>query len=213
MLCGCQSPQPEREPAAPADPAGPILSEADQRRVDDLLSRADAALAADHLSYPAKDSALNLLDAVLAIDPTSAPARRGLERIVERYVDLAERAAARGQVARARSMLDRARIVDPDHPAIGPTTARLQFLETAERELLRMDPAALRSRAPDLIGSLQRIGTQARKPGCRTTIRVGSDADGRWIYKHMSGGPEQRRIRAQVQIGSPPQVEVLCQSG
>ena len=118
VLCGCQSPQPEREPTAPADPVAAILSEADQERVDGLLSRADAALAADHLTYPAKDSALTLFDAVLAIDPTSAAARRGLERIVERYVEMAERAAARGQGARARSMLDRARIVDPDHPAV-----------------------------------------------------------------------------------------------
>ena len=212
-LSGCQGApaKPGEIDPQPAQPELPKpLSAQDQLQVRQLLARAQDALAADHLTYPAKGSAITLFDAVRAIDPDNADAQRGLDTIVERYVDMSERAASQGQLARARSMLDRARIVDPDHPAIEPNERRLKLLNNAEHERLRIDAQQLRGKNAGLITALKSIGVKARAEHCRAIIRVGSDAQGRWVYQQMSSGPGERRIRAQVQIGTPPQVEVLC---
>ena len=215
-LTGCQTPP--REAAEPTDTATTTdapgaLSAADQAEVARLLEQAEQAMQADHLTYPAKGSALTLFDAARAIDPDNIEAQRGLERIVEHYIDIAESAASRGQLARARSMLDRARIVDSQHPAIAPTERRLALLESSDRERLRINAEQLRSRSPTLVAALQEIAVRARDERCRAIIRVGNDADGRWIYQRMNAGSGDRRIRAQVQIGTPPQVEVLCFPG
>jgi len=212
-LHGCQTPATEPPEAArqSAPPATPVaLSTADQQRVLQLLEQAQRALAEDHLTYPANGSALTPFDAARAIDPENLEAQRGLEFIVERYIDMAERAASRGQLARARSMLDRARIVDAEHPAIPPSERRLGLLESTPRERLRIDALLLRGRSPTLVAALKDLAPLAREEHCRAIIRAGNDADGRWIYQGMSSGPGERRIRAQVQIGTPPQVEILC---
>ena len=186
------------------------LSTEDEAQIAKLLAKANEALAADHLTYPATGSALTLFDTVRAIDPKNSAAQRGLERIVERYVQMAEQALDRNQLHRGRSMLDRARIVDSDHPAIAPSERRLELLQSARRTRLRIDGDALRAKTPQLRRALAEIGAAARQAGCRATIRVSNDADGRWIYQNMSGGPDTQRVRAAVQIGAPAQVEVLC---
>ena len=211
-LYGCQAtpPDPVQTSGETARaPEAAAVSSADQQRLAVLLEQAEQALTADHLTFPAKDSALTLLDAARTIDPDNDDVQRGFERIVERYIDMAERAASRGQLAQARSMLDRARIVDAEHPAIGPSARRLELLQSTDRERLRIDAGELRAKSPTLITALQEIARSARQAHCRAIIRVGNDTDGRWIYQKMST-PGQRRIRAQVQIGTPPQVEVLC---
>jgi hypothetical protein len=208
-LTGCQN-----KPVTPVlSPPPQIKSDrpyVDPAEIVGLLDDAEAAMQREQFSYPAKGSAVGLFDAVLAKDPDNAEAKRGLERIVETYLKLAESAAQRNQLARAQSMLARARIVDADHPAVAPTVEQIRLLANAKRERLVLDKAQLRDRQSQLTKPLKTLGTQARNSNCRTMIRVRNDSEGRWVYQQMNLAPGEARIRAQIEIGSPPLVELIC---
>jgi len=216
-LTGCQAKsvtpaEPQSTTSAATNPA-PQYSP-DPAELLALLDAAEAAMQREQFTYPAQDSALGLFDRVLAMDPDNAEAQRGLERIVEHYLQEAEAAARRNQLARAQSMLDRARIVDVDHPGVEPAAIQIRLLANARRNRLILDRAQLRDRAADLAGSLKTLGIKARDPECRATIRVRNDSEGRWVYQQLNLAPGDARIRAEIQIGSPPLVELVCfQSG
>ncbi len=206
---GCQT-EPVEPPKETPVEAEPEPDPVTPPGVDELLEQAELALKNDLLAYPEAGSALVLFNEVLALDESNAFAKRGLERIVERYLELAQRAAQRQQFARSRSMLARARLVDPEHPAIEPVTSQVQLLANARRERLKIDKSLLRARSETLLRPLANLGEKARAEGCRTTITARSDAEGRWLYQQLNHAPGERRIRALLQIGSPPQIEVLC---
>ena len=205
FACQTQKP-PETEPVTPIIEA-PVV---DQSQLQTLLDRARLAIGEDHLTFPEEGSAAQLYEELLALDPDNDAAKRGLEQIVERYVELALTAADRRQFARARSMLARARLVDGEHPAIEPTTEQLRLLMHAEREKLILDKAELQRRAASVRDSLVTFGTKARQPDCRVTISARNDAEGRWIYQQLSQADGERRIRAKMQLASPPSVELIC---
>ena len=128
FLAGCQSkpeaPEPEAEPAtetAAAQKIDPVV-------LHELLDRADEAIANDHLTYPIEASAFAIYRQILALEPDQEDAMRGLEHIVELYIVLAMSALERNQFATARSMLSRARIIDPEHPSIEPTDEQIRLL-------------------------------------------------------------------------------------
>ncbi|MCZ6710131.1 MAG: hypothetical protein O7B25_07200 [Gammaproteobacteria bacterium] len=206
-ITGCQarpeSPEPEPDATASTDPV-------DTEEIFVLLDAAEAAMQREQLTYPAQGSALGLYDTVLAMDPHNEHAQRGLERIVEYYLEKAELAAQRNHPARARSMLERARIVDADHPAVHRTEIQINLLANATRKRLTLDTTQLARRSADLSAPLKTFGTQARAANCRAIIRVRNDAEGRWVYQQMNSAPGEDRIRAQIQIGSPPLVELVC---
>lgn len=207
-----EQPDPAEAPAAEtsAPEAGGELTPGEAEEVGRLLARAERAIAADHLTYPAKGSALALYDRVRILDPDNDEARRGEERIVERYLELALEAADRRRFSAARAMLDRARLVDPKHPGITPAAYRVQMLAKAERRVISLDGQRLRDQDPELAETLRRAGVVSRGNGCRAQIIAPNDSSGRWIYQQMSGAPGASRITAELEIGSPPRVEVLC---
>lgn len=201
------------EAAAPAQPSRPprrAPTEEEAAEVERLLARAERAIADDHLTYPARGSALALYDRASLLDPDNEAVRRGLERIVERYLELATEASEQGRFASAEAMLDRARLVDPTHPGIDPTQAQARMLAEAERRVIRLDGDELRDQAPAVAGTLRQAGMASRADGCRARITARTDAEGRWIYQQMSDAPGDARIRADLALGSPPRVEVLC---
>lgn len=204
------------EPEAPepaSKPPAPHLTPEETSAVQRLLTRAEQAIGEDHLTYPSKGSALALYDRVTILDPDNDQARRGLERIVERYLELALEASAQRRFSHARAMLDRARLVDPNHPGIAPTAAQLQMLANARRQVIDLDGASLRKRDQGLSGTLRKAGLASRGNGCRARITARSDSEGRWIYQQMNEAPGDSRITAQLDIGSPPRIEVLCLPG
>ncbi len=214
---GGAEPEGVQSPAVPDSAAEPAPA-AQHRRLDAregaevrrLLAQAESAIAEDHLTYPASGSALALYDRVRILDPGNAEARRGLERIVERYLELATSAAAAGHFESAHAMLDRSRLVDPDHPGIGPVEAQTALLTGADRRVIDLNAEALRDRHPEVVEILRRAGAASRGGGCRAEITARNDAEGRWIYQRMSDARGDSRIRAQLDIGTPPRVEVIC---
>ncbi len=222
LICGCfacQLQQPAEAPAPlpaeeqEAQEEAPDVDQAQialQAQVRELLVRARLAIEEDHLTFPEEGSAVELYGQLLALEPDNRAAKRGLEQIVERYVELALTAADRQQFAQARSMLARARIVDADHPAIEPTTEQLRLLMHAKREKLMLAISPLRNRAASVRDALVAFGAKARVATCRVTINARNDADGRWIYQQLSQADGERRIRAKMQLASPPSVELIC---
>lgn len=200
----------DRAPSADAGAGGPALDAAEAAEVERLLDRAERAIANDHLTYPSTGSALALYDRVRILDPDNESARRGLERIVERYLELAIGAAEQRRFSDARAMLDRAYIVDPEHAGIAPTRAQIALLDDAERHVIALDGEQLRNRDPALQDTLRQAGATSRGQGCRAEITARNDSEGRWIYQQMSAGGGQTRIQAHLNIGSPPRIEVLC---
>lgn len=203
----------EPAPAAPAPAAAAApaeLTPEEAALVRQLLRYADYAMAADQLVSPYPGSALANYDQILQLQPDNAEARRGLERIVERFLELAQTAARRQQFAAAQGMIDRAQLVDANHPGIAPAQAQIQLLASAERRVVRLDGGLLRDRHPTVRTTLQQAGKASRAADCLVEITARNDAEGRWIYQQLSGPEGSERVRAQLALGSPPRVELVC---
>lgn len=208
LVAACSMSPPKREPATPvavAEPAPP----ADSMQIKALLAEAERALAEQRLMTPANESAYGYYAKVLELMPEQPDAVEGFERIVEAYLALARRAMAQERWAGARSMLDRATLVDGSHLGIAPLRRQVELLAGAERMALQLDRAALRQRRADVATRLAAFGRHARHPNARVTIRAGSDADGRWIYEQLNNAPGEQRIRGGIEIGLPPKVTIL----
>ena len=174
-----------------------------------LLDAAEYALAEDRLTTPADDCAYLYYSQALALAPDDDAAREGFERIVERYLAMAQTAIERESWARARSMLDRAALVDAEYVGIAVLRRQAQLLADAERLTLALDRDAVRRRSQASADRLAAFGKPARRANARVRIRAASDADGRWIYQQLANAPGENRIRAGIDIGLPPQVTIL----
>lgn len=195
-------PQPEAEAPKP-DP----IPRAELLR---LLDAADVAIERDHLTYPREGSAFEIYHQILDKDPVQEDARRGLERIVEEYVALSMNALERRQFASARSMLARARIINPFHPSIEPSEAQIRLIQEADRTTLKLDPAELAAETAGIQNALTNLSQGANGRSCRFVISASSDGQGRWIYQQLNKGGDGARLRAQIRIRRPISVERLC---
>lgn len=196
-LCvsGCQGPSTRPPPPSAPDPGALIV----------LEDRAMAALNADHLSSPYTDSAIHLFTQMLRLDPSSEVARRGFEQVIERYMALATSAADRGQFARSRSMLDKARLIDRDHPSIEPTATRVEQLARASRATVRLDgitEAEQKKRVEEM--------TAGASGQCRYTIAARNDAVARAVYRLLKNANAGGRPSARVVVSTPTRIEQIC---
>jgi hypothetical protein len=115
----------EQAPAVPVVVNGTAQTE-QQRLLADLLFEGLQALDEDRLLTPIDDNAHARFKRVIAYDRDNEIALQGLRDIVLRYVELAVEATNRGLFEDAQQMLERARFVDGDHPAIADAAAALQ---------------------------------------------------------------------------------------
>ena len=194
----------------PSSPPRPATSVAvDWDRVEYLLNRAEAAFDKDQLDAPIDDNASAWYRRVLEIAPNQPDATYGIERIVERYIERAMDAIAREAWITARAELDFAEQIDSDSPGIHVLRRQIKLLEKALRWSLTLAAHQVRSRSPLASLKLKEFGPTARASNARVTIRAGSDADGRWMYKQLNESSGKRPIRGEIEIGLPPQVRVL----
>ncbi len=108
-----------------------------------LMARAEAALAANRLTAPSDDNALDLYEQALARNPADAAAKAGLAEVQERLWTKAENALLEERLDEAASAIDTARKAGVDGGRIALLTARL----TKSRD--RLKGAAPRPRPPD----------------------------------------------------------------
>lgn len=198
-------PAPEPRPAAP--PATP-----DATLVANLREAAAEALEEDRLVTPPGDNAAEYLYRLREEDPRNPEVTVLTRQIVERLLELAARAAAQERFPRARTMLDRARTVDPENPAIAGVDAQVELLASAIRVRVSVDRHAVAARDAMARAQLRDIGVRAKQPNTRVIIIARSDTEGRWMYRQMRDAPGERRIRAELAIGSPPGVELIVLS-
>jgi len=102
-----------------------------------LLTSAEEAYAADRLTSPADDNALSDFKAVLAIDGQNAEADTGIQRIADRYAQLAVKDISAYRFDEAESLIDQADAIYAGIPSIAPA-----------RQLLRDGRAAYDGRRP-----------------------------------------------------------------
>ena len=99
------------QPAAPQQQAwsqnSTMLIQQQDYRVDYLLERANAALAAKKLTIPSHDNAVLWTEHVLAIQPNNQQARTLLSQVVQRYVDWMNTTLTKGEAYKAQSYLTR----------------------------------------------------------------------------------------------------------
>ncbi|MCY3622843.1 MAG: hypothetical protein OXH68_14160 [Gammaproteobacteria bacterium] len=212
LLGACTATMPSR-PAPPVEPAPPpdiaVPDPGETEAFLNLIDTAERALADDRLLTPEDDSAYAYYQQASALAPNHPATRRGFERIVERYLQLTQLAMERQQWSHARFMLARAEYVDRSHTGIASVREQLELLANAERMILRLDRDALRERSSTVASELMDFGAHARSDNARVSIRVPSDADGRWIYQQLSRSSGEQPIRGRIEIGLPPQVTVL----
>lgn len=209
----CRTSPPPSPPATLPETAPAAVQEVplggDSAELLDLLDAAERAVAEDRLTTPANHNAFDYYLKAERLAPAHARIRAGFERIVERYLALAQQAVQYQRWANARLMLDRATIVDAEHPGIEPMRRQIRLLASARRLTLALDQSAVRGRKPASAAKLVTFGRPARQANARVTIRAANDADGRWIYQHLSNAPGTRRIRASMEIGLPPLVTIV----
>jgi hypothetical protein len=194
---------------APPPPPAPPAPSIDEDRLDALLDAGDQALADERLLTPIDDCAYDYYRAALLVAPDHPAPLHGLGLVADRYIALADQAAQRGQYALAASMLERARIVDATRPGIAETEAMIELRSSAKRQATALDANQLTQHDPAVAQQLERLGARAKAADAWVVIRARNDAEGRWIYQQMANGPGERRIRAELTLGSPPGVELL----
>ncbi len=217
-VVACQTPPPppvtEARPASPLTaPAAPAVSvESREIRIRGLLDQAHRAIRYDHLTGPQPGNAQELFQQVLALDPHNEEGLRGPEKIAERLVAKALDATNHWALTEARGELARAKAIMPNHPSIAPTETQINLLASANRKLQRFDAAAVKlmDESPETVTQLTALGAEAKGGGCRTTITAPNDETGRWMFQKMNEVDRDGRVRANIRIGSPPGVELIC---
>lgn len=210
------APAPSQQPEK-ADPL-PVRRVADDVR--DLLAAAEAALAADRLTTPLHDNAFDRFQAVLLLDPGNSQARSGIQQIFSRYLDMIRSALGRNDLGRARAMLERARLVQHDHPMLDELDAEIARLRqqsevpgemsvAADGKEFLLNGQSLQRKDQQLVVRLQELARQVKESNETLLIIARNDAEGRWIYQRMSEGVPDYRLRGDIQLGRTPKILIL----
>ncbi len=174
-----------------------------------MLDRGLLAMQRDALTTPASDNAFLWFSKALTFVPDYEPALDGMERIVERYLQMTNEALMRDEFARARLFIKRARSVLPGYSQIALVEAQVARFEKAERRTLRLDRRALEQRAPMLMADLVVFGRHARREGALVRISTPDDTHGRWVYEQLAKSSGEGRIRADIVSSPPYRVQIL----
>lgn len=117
--------------------------------IERMLREATAHLAADRLTTPADENAFSGFRAVLALDPANEAALQGLHGILARYLVLAKAAAGDGNIALARTYLDKAADVSPGAESIAAARVALEAQVKADAEEQRRVESEARKAAEE----------------------------------------------------------------
>ena len=113
-------------------------TESIEQQVTGLLALAEQQIAAQHLTTPAGDAALETFQSVLELVPGHSGALLGITRIKELYLTWADTARQKGEFEKAQSYAERAATIDPQDSDVAQLLDQIK----AERKL-KAEMAAL----------------------------------------------------------------------
>jgi TPR repeat protein len=96
-----------------------------EESISRILAAAETDLAAGRLSTPAGGNALERFQKVLEIEAQNTKARQGIERVVDGYINFADRAMRRHEFGKAQGYLDQAAAIGAAGERVASTRARL----------------------------------------------------------------------------------------
>jgi TonB family protein len=157
---------PVTEAPAPAA-AAPVNTTAavNDAALEDLLARADKALAAGELLAPAGASAADLYREALRRNARDPRAVNGLEQVIDRLVTDAEGQLQEHRLDAAQQLADQARAINPNHPRVAFLTAQIG----AQRERLVLGKAQ-RAAAGGDVGAALAVLDDATRGGHTSTL-------------------------------------------
>lgn len=215
-LSGCLS-----TPVVPTVDRGPEVTAAEATPapardiLKELLFAGLTALDNDHLSEPREGSAADYFGQVLDVDPDNAIALDGMQRLVERYLMLAQQAQQQGAREVAEGYLLRAEpFARQAHSLTAIETLRQawgreQAQKLAPKNEFLLDSVALDGRGEDIQWRLTEIAVVAMRANSRITIVSRNDAEGRWIYQQMREVLAEYRLRGNIVKGATPKVILI----
>ena len=222
-LVGCQPNfWKKKEPPPPPVPAPVVQAPApltkDQQAAKLLILNGEYTLSQNQLLTPANDNAFDYFRAALKLDPNNSRAKGGLQGIVMRYVDLARQAAARGNYSQATTMLNNARIVDPENLLIKEVSVAISdqirlsppvepYRGGSNEFLLNAD--LLGKNDPQILAKLGEIARKLKETNTLAIIIARTDVEGRWIYQKMREAVPGHRVRGDIKLGSPARVQLV----
>lgn len=221
-LSACQTPffanQKKQPPPPPAPVVQPKPVVQDSQAVKLLILNGEYTLAHNQLLTPANDNAYDYFRAALKLNPESSRAKGGLQGIVMRYVDLARQAAARGNYPQATTMLNNARIVDPDNLLIKEVSeglaAQIKLAPPVEpyrggsNEFL-LEASLLGKDDPKILARIAEVAQKLKSTNSLAIIIARTDVEGRWIYQKMRDAVPGHRVRGDIKLGGPPRVQLV----
>lgn len=114
-----------RSGSGSAPPSGAAAAVGDDAALEDLLARADKALAADQLVAPPKANAAALYGEALHRNARDPRAVAGLEQVIDRLVTDAEAQLNEHHLDAALQLADAAHAISPNHPRVAFLTAQI----------------------------------------------------------------------------------------
>jgi protein TonB len=150
---------------APVATASHAPSAADDAALEELLARADKALAAGALTAPANANAADLYREALRYSARDPRAVNGLEQVIDHLVTDAEAQLQEHHLDVAQQLADQARAINADHPRVTFLAAQIG----AQRERLVLGKAQ-RAAASGDVGAALAVLDDASRGGHRSTL-------------------------------------------
>lgn len=179
-----------------------------ERLIADTLFAGLQALDSDRLLTPVDDNAHGRFQRVLAMDPGNEIAEDGLNRIVERYVDLAEEASRRGLFANAEALLENARFVNDKHPALLEAWIALEAERTSDDLFFNLDNGEFSRRSEGAQMQLADIAIQAKENNAFVLITAPNDELARWMFLEMRDALGGFRLRANIELAGQTSIRL-----
>ena len=218
LLGGCAA-QPVQPPEPP--PAAPAPPPVDKRTeiLNQLLARADTALAMQYLTEPVSGNAFDLYKAALRVDPGNQRATEGLVKVADAYCELIGESLRGKQFAAASRQLDKGLILFPGNAKLKSLEAEVKKARqsvpvavaktpVAGPNQFLLPPTELKAQSKSVETLLQTIAKRVAQSDESVLIFARSDQEGRWIYKTMRQAVGDYRIRGDIKIAGTPSVQL-----
>lgn len=142
-----------------------------ESQIGEILATAQQRVASDSLMVPHGDSAVDYFEQVLEIDPNNREAIGGIEKVADRYAQLASSAISQGNVSTAESYVNNISELRPEH-------VEIQNL----RERIRERNDAIANSTPRTQQSAQPKPTVSAPSPAKPEIIPMDDEDRIWIH-------------------------------